>query len=96
MPTYIANGVYSMVSGSWMMPSQMSTLLITPFAFKRPMHAYTRSNSEAQNGSTTSRSSTLRVVEAERAMPYAIGYPTARHRSAEMNATLIEFKSAWM
>ena len=39
MPTYIANGVYSMVSGSWIRPSHIRTLLMTPFAFSSPIHA---------------------------------------------------------
>ncbi len=50
MPTYMANGVYSMVKGSWMTPSHINTLLITPLAFSRPIQAYTRSSNEVQNG----------------------------------------------
>ena len=58
-----------MVRGSWMSPSASSTLLMTPFAFSKPIQAYTRSRNEVQNGSMTSSSRRLRVVGAERAMP---------------------------
>ncbi len=79
-----------MTNGSWMIPSAINTLLMTPSVFSRPIHAYTRSRKDVQNGRMISISSTLRAVADERAMAYAIGYATSRHSSVENAATLTE------
>src|ERR1700737_1401893 len=95
MPTYIANGVYNIVNGSWIAPSQISTLLMTPLALSRPIQSYTRSSSDVQNGNITNSKRTFLVDGLARAIPYAIGYPIKRQSSVEMNATLIELSSAF-
>ena len=73
MPRYIAKLVCSITIGSSITSIDRSRLLIRPLLRSRPIHAYTRSRNEVQNGSTTSSSSTLRHVRSARAMPYAIG-----------------------
>ena len=60
MPMYTAKLVFIIASGSSMMPIPISTLLMTPSFLSSPIHAYTRSRNEVQNGRITSIRNTLR------------------------------------
>jgi hypothetical protein len=69
MPMYMAKFVCSITIGSSMMPSAISTLLITPLFLRMPIHAYTRRRKEVQNGSITSSSRRFRHARGLRAIP---------------------------
>ena len=60
MPMYTAKLVFIIASGSSMMPSPRNTWLITPSVLSSPIHAYTRSRNDVQNGRMISIRNTLR------------------------------------
>ncbi len=69
MPMYIAKSVCIITIGSSMMCRPISTLLMRPLLRRSPIHAYTRTRNEVQNGRMISSNRMFRQLASDRAMP---------------------------